>query len=367
MVIGAAPAIFYAFTNRFANLVAFNHHRFVPSTLLRLGTLRILITQSIPPVVGWQFPYSLLSPQQALISLLEGVAIGVTIAALVYTCVRILAPQQASSPAHTVMEYLRPFAASTSQRWNDGFPLILIAVIMLVYWRSSATNVSAYLAVDFARYALPLTTALTLMCARLFGDLDELPVLASRVWRPGESPSRPAPSRPRPRPRMVAGTVFLALTLITYLIPYALTNMVSAIQSPYDLGGVFPSQDVAMIAYLEDHHILDVWVDHWTGNVIVYLSNQQVNCADYIDAEVQRSTQRFADVYVRVQAANVTSFIITSKPSDGKPITERALDALGVIYISARFGNFVVITPTSRMVRPQEIVAALQKNYYPSA
>lgn len=392
-LVGAAPAMYFALSNHLKNVLTLNGFPLVPSANpLRRATLYYLFVRAVPTIVGARLAYPVASPAAHLAKAFCVVAGTLALGALIYTLARLAAPHARARWVPAWRQRLRTLSAHMDQRWRDSFPLILIVVILLVFWRSGATNLPLSRATDEQRYALPLLTALVLLYARAFGDFGKPGLFAAPHDRQAaEAEQSLVETRRTPRSSFGAITsstrarwlaavggvgsssrpiwlgAVLVLTLVSFATPYAFTNMAAAMESPYNPGGVFPVQDASMLSYLESHHIHAAWANHWTGNVIMYLSDQEVLCADYVDQVLLHGQRRFPDVFAQVEGAEKPSFIITSKPSDGEPLVARALDSLGVRYDSARFGNYVVITPLSRTVHPQEIVWALSHDYYNNA
>jgi hypothetical protein len=280
-------------------------------------------------------------------------------------------------------------------QWRYALAPLLASVIVLMFWRSSFTDaIVIYPAIDVAgRYALPLETALVLLFACLFANLPILLRRAARGHWEGDvgrfaaerlAVGRAAVEsyaigryamehvvvRPFAGRRYGVGVLgtrvtwaLLVLLLALYALPYADSNMVNAFQTPYRGTVDFHTRQAEMLAYVEQQHIHAIWANHWIGNVMMYLENERVLCADYVDVQLSGGHNRFPQAFAEVSASDRASFLLESNPAHGEPVTARALDALGVAYASAHFGSLWIITPLSRTVQPDEIAAALTYDY----
>lgn len=91
----------------------------------------------------------------------------------------------------------------------------------------------------------------------------------------------------------------------------------------------------------------------------MYLSDEDVLCADYYDVVVKHGVNRFPRTFELISHADRPSFIVTSASPQTQPPLLDALDALHVSYTSAHFHSVWIITPISRTVRPAEVLDAL--------
>jgi hypothetical protein len=145
--------------------------------------------------------------------------------------------------------------------------------------------------------------------------------------------------------------------------PYASASIFTPVQTGPAPSLTFPAADTQLLPYLERNHITYVWASHWIGNVVMYLEDQRVLCADYVDVMVWHGATRFPHTAELIAAADRPSFIVRYDPSRGKPDVATALDRLNVSYTMAQFGPLWVITPRSRTVQPQEILQELEADY----
>lgn len=340
--IGATPAVIYALSHHGANIAYATHSGGGSGQRFPFETLRYYLTVAAPRVLGVSWIWPPLSQHEPLAYVLRVLTLLASALALGYLCWHALAPLR---PRRLLDE--ETTSDARDQRARNAFALVLLLTISLVFWRSAHNGgLSLYALVDAAgRYALPLTTVMTLALARLAGDLPRALKYVTRhsvTWAPRAA---------------------LLGLLILFAIPYALTSDVEAMQSSYFHGNTFPAQDSGVLAYLTRQHIRYVWTDHWLGTVVTYLDDGQVVCADYVDAVVHHGHDRFPKYSALVAGADRPSFLIESDPAAGEPAVARALDALGVTYTMARFGRLWVITPVSRTVHPGEILPSLIEDY----
>ncbi len=246
-------------------------------------------------------------------------------------------------------------------RWNLLLLVVVAAVILGGYLARKLLSPGT-LFVDEARYLLPLTVPVTLALAYTYTAIarraewgSRTQALTRRLW-------------PRAQTGTVVASALLLLTLATYGGQWLASDPVQAFSSLFNLssplpGGAFPAEDTALLTYLESHHIHYAWVNHWQGDVVMYLTNQRTLCSDYVDVTYYHGIDRFPQATTAVEQADRASFIVAWGRTTPPPLAS-ALDALGVRYTSARFGRFWVFTPITRTVYPQEVGAALKSAYW---
>ncbi len=360
-IVTVSPAIVYALQNDFANVTTYlaPADALAQTHPLRLGVARYLVEQAVPHVAGITTVWDA-TPLAHHINIALGVLVGaITLAAAVYASVL-----PARHAPRRRGDWLALDAGAGRRFWGYVLAPLLACVIAVIYWRSPSTGNNALeTGVDVAgRYALPLTTALTLMLAAGLGDLG--PWIARWSARDGGTD---AGQGRRKRLQAVLTRVgpglAVALVLVLYAVPYTDSNNVAAMQSTYRQYLGFPADNSELLTYIEQQHIHAIWANHWIGNVVMYLEDERVACADWVDIRVYGGHDRFPQAFATVAAAERPSFLIETHPGAGPPATPHALDALGVTYTSAQFGALWIITPLSRTVQPQEIAAALQQDY----
>lgn len=347
--VGAAPAIVYAATHQLANVTLYlSPQGGSAGDPLRRGAAAYLLTSAAPRVAGAYLNWFKPGVPSAAKAAVYALAAGLALAAALYAIWRLL---RRPAPIASASEPAADAESSGVPRWNYALPLLLCLTVAVIFWRSSFTDVAvaavrtygAYIDLG-GRYALPLTTALNLLLAALVAGVLEHGKHGAAL----------------PALRRVALCGLAGAALFAYGAPYALADGVRTLQTPYWQTLTFPAEGDAVVGYLEQHGIHDVWVTHWIGNVVMYQSDLRVACADYQHEDVDR----FPAMTAQVAAADRPSFLVQSDPALGEPATAKALDALGVRYQSVHFGRYWVLTPTSRTVAPAEIQDALNANTF---
>jgi hypothetical protein len=357
-VVGAAPAILYALRHGPESVQAVFYHI---DGIAALGPLRIRVLEHFVQVdaqqaIGMRLLWGI--PANGLTLVIGWVSLVVALGALANAVRRSVArPLTARVPAGRVDRR----EAAPLERWHSMLPLLLVVTTAVIFWRSNAV-VLGVLATGLdltGRYALPLTTAAVPMLAGLVVDVPTL--IARGKW--AMSPRKGRPPHPGARSARwanVVGGALLTAVLLAYAVPYGLADEVQAMQSPYFPHLRFPAEGGALASYLEQHHIQYVWSDHWIGDVVMYLSDGRVVCADYVDVVIWKGVNRFPLALDTVAQADRPSFILESA---GEPHLARLFDRTGVTYTSAHFGQLWVITPTSRTVRPDEALLEVMQDY----
>ncbi|HEX8731176.1 MAG TPA: hypothetical protein VF725_03850 [Ktedonobacterales bacterium] len=315
----------------------------------RAITLGLFFWRTVPVVIGAQYPYPPLSAWG-----LAGLSLGLLVADLTLITVFITWRGTGWRLRHPLASWRH---AQDEARWNVALPLLLAGVTMAAYLASRLLAPPIAFE-DQSRYILPVTTA------------GALALAYAVVWLSRGSSIRPL-RRTLRGPRVAA--FMLGLLLLLYALPYSLSNPIVGLDSPYNLfflpqhrvipAGAFPAQDTALLDYLEARHIRAIWADQWVGDVVMYLSDQRIASADYINTHMVTGYNRFPAAYRVVASASRPSYIIAWDGAAPTPLA-RALDRLGVRYQSARFGRYWVITPMSRTVSPAEVIPALQQTYW---
>jgi hypothetical protein len=351
-VIGMAPAIGYGLRNRFINISGL-----LTSDLPRTARIHLLPYVADPlrrPVAAYYFLVAM--PFNAGVSMpwdlhwaagwcavLVGLLVGgIAIVALSHALLRLISRNRKPQSTWAHGSVATPYAW-----WNAAFPLLLLLTVSAFFWRSSVT--ASLIALQYwaanARYALPLSTASSLLLASLWADVG------TRLHHPARGVQR---AGWRARLRASGASWLAAALLLAFAVPYVAVDGSDAMQSPYASTLTFPAAHAEILGYLEQHHIQYVWTNHWIGNVVMYLADERVLCADYYDV-VHGEGGRFPHTAQLVAAADRPSFIVIADTPHGKPREARMLDALQVSYESAQFGSLWVITPVSRTVAPREL------------
>lgn len=336
LLLGAGPTLIYAFQHQFVNYTFF----FAGSGAhgLRLDVLGYAVTVALRHVVGFDNPWlppigrgTLLSRALgSMVVLLALVALGYTLLWLIRH-IPARAKRGQDVPAGLMLRW-----------WNGACAPLLLLVTLLLYWRSPAAGGWAALSTT-DRYAVPATIAVSLTLAALLAALP-LPMWLSR------------------RQSSLVLPVLLAVLLVGCLVPYFTTYGEGVLQSPYT-DVTYPVHGSALLGYLKQQHIHAVWTNLWIGQILMYLSDEQIICADEVAQVYPGAQPRFPETVAEVAQADRASFVIRADPAGGEPLVAQALDALHVTYVTWHTEEYWVITPLSRTVQPQEILTALKSDY----
>lgn len=352
-LVGVSPAIWYAITTP-AQSVPYIGGGSAPTlrAWLRPEIIGFYIKEAIPWIAGITTPWGLLTThalRRAVIEFTPGMVLLLVvfaIAPIIMGAVRVF------HLPYTVRRH-----AFNSPVWANTLLIILSAVIALIYWRNPASVFLSPSIDTMGRYLLPMTTVITLAIVYLYvAAPPKLAVILSRRSRSKPLDSWLDITR-------ILSYVALALLLLSYGAAYIMTDKLQAFESPYDMGLTFPAENSALIPYLQQQHIRYLWSDHWQGNVIMYLTDEQIVTADYVNVTVMHGPDRFADLRSEVIHADRPSFLIRTE----SPWPQAAMVTLGVKYTAAQFGDLQVVTPLSRTVSPSEFFQAACKGAYRDA
>lgn len=354
LVVGMFPALIYAFQHQGVNYTFLFSSRGARG--LRLDVVGYMLNGAFRRVVGftslWLPPYG----RGHLLALLLGALAFLLTLLAVGNAAMVLILRYP-----TRRNRWRGLSADTVLLWwKYAFAPIALLVIFLLYWRGPAAGGWVYLE-STDRYMTPATIPVSLMLASFLAapcfPTQWLEGRLSRLRR------RWAGSRAG-RLRSLALAGVLALLLLAFAWPYSICDGVRALQSPYAQSLTFPGKDRALLSYLEEQHIHYVWVSHWVGQVVMYLENERIICADYVTATFHLDQPRFPETVQQVAQADRASFIVRADPALGKPALAKELENLQVSYRIAHFGLLWVVTPISRTVQPHEVITALLAGYY---
>jgi hypothetical protein len=148
------------------------------------------------------------------------------------------------------------------------------------------------------------------------------------------------------------------LSLYMQVFSYGLSDADNTFQSPYCTA--VPTNNDAIIAYLEQKHIHYAWANNWLGYPLVFKSHDNVIAADPLPLirQIPLLNRIPADTNAVLQADR-PSMIVVVRQNDRYPLIEMILDMKNVAYHVARFHSVqntdvLVITPLSRTVSPLE-------------
>jgi hypothetical protein len=348
-LVGALPAIAYAVRHDGANITFFLSYS---SPAARVnpwlpGVVAYFLHLALPNLAGTLFLW-----QDAPLHLhaIQDTVLAITELAVAYTVWRLLPPRRLDGkPPEDVAGPREP------DRWRYALAPLLLVVVFVLFWRSAVAAAGALSPIRDAsgRYALPLTTGLTLVLAAFLGNL---PLLLGRF-------SLLARQTPPSVLRLGGAALAVCLTgalLVAYALPYRQSNLVRAMQSPYRQELRFPADYQQLMTYLAQHHIRYIWVNHWIGQVIMYLDDGRTVTADYVELYLRHGPNRVPWTIRELTAARDPSFIVEDYRPGGVPALLRVLGTLHIPYTSAHFGPLWVITPLGRTVTPQQVLASLQ-------
>lgn len=212
--------------------------------------------------------------------------------------------------------------------------LLFLAVMLAVYLLSGFGGPSLSPFDGSGRYLLPLWTVLPLLLAALV-------VRLATIWRP-------------------LGALAVAAILATSLAGHRESRAGLVFQSPY--WDRLPLNSQPLLEWLQANDVHDIWLNHWAGDQVMYLSDGTIRSADYYDIVVGHGINRFPVAFQQVDQAPRAAFVIVvgSLPPSGMATR---LQALGVAYREATVGPYQVYLPLSRRVDPSEVVDALRYPY----
>jgi hypothetical protein len=224
---------------------------------------------------------------------------------------------------------------TASDRTAGVRPLLLFLAALLVVYMASGFGRPSLSPFDASgRYLLPLWSVFPILLAAFCVRLGAL-------WRP-------------------AGAGVLVVLLAGNLAGHLSSDPRQVFQSPY--WNRLPPDCRPLLRWLQANDIHDVWMNHWAGDQIMYLSGGSIRSADYYDIVAGRAINRFPAQFQRVRQAPRAAFVVVqgSLPSPG---LDAMLRALGVGYREASIGDYRVFLPLSRQVDPFEVANALRYPY----
>ena len=315
VLLGGAPLWTY---NIGANLATF-HWLFAGAGSEAAQTravAHVLLWTLLPRLAGLTSPWGAL-PKGLAVTM--GAIMGAALFSALYDAVRPSAP---------------PFEGP-GQRPADSRPLLVFLVALLGLYLVSGFGRPSLSPFDASgRYLLPLWSVLPVMLAAFC-------VRLSALWRP-------------------AGVGVLALLLAGNLAGHLSSAPQQVFQSPY--WNRLPLDSQPLLRWLQANDVHDIWMNHWAGDQIMYLSGGSIHTADYYDIVAGHAINRFPAQFQQVRLAPRVAYVVVqgSLPSPG---LGAKLRALGVAYRQATIGPYRVYLPLSRRVDPSEVVNALRYPY----
>ncbi|MBV9545088.1 MAG: hypothetical protein JOY61_12010 [Chloroflexi bacterium] len=158
------------------------------------------------------------------------------------------------------------------------------------------------------------------------------------------------------------------LALLACAIPVAInlgalvtTDPIQAFQSPY--WDRLPADNTPLLSTLRSTGISEVWMNHWAGQPLMFdarVAGQPLIAYDWYDVQAG-GIDRFPEYRARVEQASRSAFVLVTDETE--PDLARRLRDMGVTFDEYRVPPYVVVVPTSRVVHPSEVTAALDYRY----
>src|SRR6185312_2203896 len=126
-----------------------------------------------------------------------------------------------------------------------------------------------------------------------------------------------------------AAVLAVAAILAANLVGHRDSRADLVFQSPY--WDRLPANSQPLLQWLQANDVQDIWLNHWAGDQVMYLSDGSIRSADYYDIVVGRGINRFPVAFQQVAQASRAAFVIVvgSFPPSGMATR---LQALGVAY-----------------------------------
>jgi hypothetical protein len=286
------------------------------STTNKGAVAHVLFTSLLPRVLGLTSPWGSI-PRVLAAALAALSAAGLLLA------------------VHDALLQVRSRHAARGKAPAEAAPLLLfLAVVLAVYLLSGFGGPSLSPFDGSGRYLLPLWTALPLLLAALV-------VRLAAFWRP-------------------LGVLAITILLVANLAGHGNSRADLVFQSPY--WDRLPATSQPLLVWLQANDIHDVWLNHWAGDQVMFLSDGAIRSADYYDIVVGHGIDRFPVAFQQVEEAPRAAFVIVAGSLPPSGMATR-LQALGVTYREATVGPYQVYLPLSRRVDPSEVLDALRYPY----
>ncbi|MCL4543237.1 MAG: glycosyltransferase family 39 protein [Chloroflexi bacterium] len=278
---------------------------------------RILVKQLLPHVIGWSDPW-----QTGRAAMLAGpVVAAIALSGLVFLFWDTTLAALCHRSAQRIIGSSWPLAC-------------FVVIVFLVYLVSGFGRPSLGPFDASGRYLLPLWTAAAIGSGALITRVG-------KRWR-------------------LLGAMILCFYGVAVLLTYRGSNPRLVFQSPY--WSNLPLDNRPLVQWLEKSGITEVWMNHWAGDVVMYLSDERIKAADYYDIVVGHGIDRFPSVFVDVSRSAHTAFVVIA-PGDPHPPLEAILRARGVPFDQRVIGPYHIFAPTAGRVDPQRVVTGLRYPY----
>jgi hypothetical protein len=163
------------------------------------------------------------------------------------------------------------------------------------------------------------------------------------------------------RYRRALATVLCCVPLVANAVAFASVEPVQAFQSPY--WDHLPPDNGPLLAALRQAGIIDVWMNHWAGQPLMFdarVAGQPLIAYDWYDVQAG-GIDRFPEYRPLVEQSTHAAFVLVT--DEAQPELERRLQDLNVRFDEYRVAPYVVVVPTSRVVHPSEVTGALDYRY----
>jgi hypothetical protein len=364
-VVGMAPALVWGAANQWQNftyLFQINGSlrpeittQYPTRLSMVLGLTKLYTTCLSPRLVGGALPGSGASDSLLSVPMLVlSVICIVTVAALVA-----LSFVRPTAIRGTALVHYRPLLLHTRQL--AVLPLVFAVAITVIFCCTSTAAIGLWnCQYDLAgRYATPLMLVLPFFYATCFTML----ILLEGVLQEGSTAQRRQVQRQRNLgeqqiyPALMGLMVsFLLLALLFQVGLYGSTDAGSTFQSPYCTFA--PTNDDAIIAYMQQEHIHYAWAINWLAFPIDFKTHGSIIVSDPLAIIRNNPSLNRIPAYTdAVLTANRPSFVVIVKHNDPHPLILQMLDVQLVKYNYARFPaqqgrDVLVVTPLNKTVDP---------------
>lgn len=317
LIVGGAPLWSWNVANGLATMHFLTAGASVSNP--RYGAVtHVLLVQLLPRVLGWTNPWT--TGRTALIA--RPIAGAIAVCGLLTLVVGIAAARYRTRE--------RQIARRSS------WPLIILLVVIIAVYLVSGFGRPSLTPFDASgRYLLPLWTVVAIGTG-LFLD-----VVASH-WR-------------------LAARILFAIYVITTLISYRGSQPKLVFQSPY--WPYLPLDSRPLMQYLEARGIHDVWMNHWAGDGLMFLSDGRILTADYYDVLVGHGINRFPKVFETVWQAPYAAFVVILPKQGAIPPLQLAFEQNHIPFQEQTIGRYDIFLPLDGRVNPAEVIAGLRYPY----
>lgn len=317
LMVGGAPLWGWNVANGFATVHFLTAGAGVSNP--RYGAVaHVLVTQLLPRVLGWANPWAI--GRAAFVA--RPIAGAIAVGGLLMLMVGLVATRYGKGQ--------RQVDRGTS------WPLIVLLVVIVVVYLVSGFGRPSLTPFDASgRYLLPLWTVVAI------GTGLFLSVLASH-WR------------------WIAWSLFVIYAIAT-LISYRGSQPRLVFQSPY--WPYLPLDSRPLVRYLEAQGLHEVWMNHWAGDGVMFLTDGRILTADYYDVLIGRGINRFPKVFEAVWRSPYAAFVVILPKRGAVPPLRSVLEQHHIPFREQLIGRYDVFLPLDGRVNPAEVIAGLRYPY----